>query len=289
MENNNPLLSIVVPISDMAGRLERMKNWIRGIDFNCCEVVLVHDVRDSKTTEELEAFFQEIRNKNLKLISGKWGNPGGPRNNGISVSTGDWIAFWDSDDTPCIENAVNAIKSKSIADVHVGAFETIDSMSGLVTATMYSQTIEDIYINPGIWRFVFKKSILEQLRFPELSMGEDQVFLMRLRLNLREIAFHRTVFYKYVTGNSDQLTSQSRAIKDLSSTILVTANFYQKATLVEKKFVGLMLVKQFGTLLKRESLLEILKTLPMILRSFLNNPVLLTKSVITVIRDIARN
>ena len=289
MGSDNPLLSVVVPISDMAERLDRMKQWIREIDFNYCEVVLVHDVRDNKTTEELDAFQQEIKHQNLKLISGKWGNPGGPRNNGISVSTGDWIAFWDSDDTPCIENVVIALKSKNPVDVHVGAFETIDSSSGLVTATMNSQTVEDLYINPGIWRFVFKKSILEQLRFPELSMGEDQVFLMRLKLKGSQIAFHREVFYKYFTGNSGQLTSQRRAIKDLTLTISATANFYQTSTLIEKKLVGLMLVKQFGTLLKRKSLPEIAKTLPLILRSFLTNPVLLTKSSLTVIRDIARN
>jgi len=289
MGSDNPLLSVVVPISGMAGRLDRMKQWIREIDLSCCEVVLVHDVRDTETTEELDAFFQEIRHQNLKLISGKWGNPGGPRNSGISVSTGDWIAFWDSDDTPCIENVVADIKSKNSVDVHVGAFETIDSFSGRVTATMYSKTVEDLYINPGIWRFVFKKSILEELRFPELSMGEDQVFLMRLKLNGRQIAFHREVFYKYFTGNSGQLTSQKRAIKDLSSTISATVSFYQTSTLIEKKLVGLMLVKQFGTLLKRKSMLEIVNTSPLILRSFLTNPVLLTKSALTVIRDIARN
>lgn len=287
MKSNSPLLSVVVPISGMAGQLDRMKNWIRIIDFKSCEVVLVHDFRDSVTSVELEGFIKEINHHNLKLLTGKWGNPGGARNSGIDASSGEWITFWDSDDSPNTEAVLAALNSGIEAEVHVGGFEIADSISGIIKATFHSESISDIYLNPGLWRMIFKRSILGTTRFPELLMGEDQDFLMKLKLSGKSIAFHETIFYRYFTGNAGQLTSQRDAIKDLNKTILETFKCFRSSTLSEKRLVGLMLVKQFSTLVKRNFSIEIMRSLPLIIYSFMTNPFILTKSTISVLKSFA--
>lgn len=287
MNSNPPLLSVVVPISGMAGRLDRMKNWISTMDFKSCEVILVHDVRDSETSGELEDLIEEINHDNLKLLSGKWGNPGGTRNSGIEESSGEWIAFWDSDDSPNPKAVLAALSSRTKAEVHVGGFEIADSASGMVIATSHSESIAEIYINPGLWRMVFKRSILGTTRFPELLMGEDQVFLMKLKLSGKSIVFHQKIFYRYFIGNVGQLTSQSEAIKDLKTTILGTYKYFRTSTRSEKRLVGLMLIKQFSTLIKRNFSHEIIRTLPLILFAFMRNPFILTNSTISVLKSFA--
>ena len=265
MGDKQILFSVVVPVSKMAGKLNRLSNWLTEIDFEECEVFLVHDIQDIHTGPELEDLIMRQAQPNLKLLSGNWNNPGGPRNFGLSQIQGKWTTFWDSDDLPLVINVLSALKSGSEFDVLVGSFQLIDSTTGNVLRTEVVNELEDIFFNPGIWRMIFKSNLLTDLKFPELRMGEDQIFLLHLQMWDRKIKFSKEIFYQYFRNQSGQLTTQKSAISDLQTTIKITFDFFRKSNSPENLYVGIMLVRQCLTLLKRNPTLGILTSMPVFL------------------------
>ncbi len=286
MENSQPLLSIVIPISVGPGKLERMKSWISEVDFELCEVNLVHDVRDADTHQELDDFVNATKKQNLRLFQGNWGNPGGPRNEGIIQSSGHWIAFWDCDDIPNVRNVLNCLVKNLDADVHVGGFQILDSNSELLIKKTTSRKIQDLYMNPGLWRMIFRREVIGETVFPERLMGEDQNFLMNLRITSMKIDFHQEIFYNYFVGNSNQLTLQPRAIKDLRFSILDTCIYFVNADALERKLVGIMLIKQYLSLMKRNPFLGIFKPSLLMLVAFLRSPLIIIQSITKVFKNL---
>lgn len=265
MGDKQILLSVVVPVSKMAGKLNRLSNWLDELDFQECEVFLVHDIQDIRTGPELEDLIMRRAKSNLKLLSGSWNNPGGPRNFGLSQIQGKWATFWDSDDLPQVVNVLRALKSGSEYDVLVGSFQLVDSTTGNVLRTEVVKELEDIFFNPGIWRMIFKSNLLMDLKFPELRMGEDQLFLLDLKIYDKKIKFSNEIFYQYFRNHPGQLTAQKSAISDLQTTIKITFDIFRKSNSPENLYVGIMLVRQCITLLRRNPALGSLTSMPVFL------------------------
>jgi hypothetical protein len=68
--------------------------------------------------------------------------------------------------------------------------------------------------NPGIWRFAFKKALMNEVKFQDFSMGEDLIFLSRNVSNIHEVFRWNAVVYSYSTGDKRSLTSNRRKFGD---------------------------------------------------------------------------
>lgn len=74
----------------------------------------------------------------------------------------------------------------------------------------FSKTVR----NPGIWRWAFKRPIIDGVFFPKLLMGEDQVFLANLNVNWLKVYRAKENVYDYIQGNPSQLTASRLAVND---------------------------------------------------------------------------
>ena len=124
---NEPLLTIISPVTLMAGRLNRLSTWLRDIESSDVEVILIHDYRDQATADELIEIIARYKSGRLKLIEGNYGSAGMARNAGLNIATGRWIAFWDSDDLPEALVVVNTIEE--------GDFDGLDCLIGKFSMT----------------------------------------------------------------------------------------------------------------------------------------------------------
>ena len=69
-------LSVIVPISKMAGKLGSLKSWVKEAIKNDVQVILVHDYRDQETSDELSEFVRQVDSYAIAFIEGKFGAPG---------------------------------------------------------------------------------------------------------------------------------------------------------------------------------------------------------------------
>jgi glycosyltransferase involved in cell wall biosynthesis len=249
----SPTLSIVIPVTKMAGRLQNLRNTLSTVDWNRCEVLLMHDVQDIYTSPELEELKSTYECSSLFLYEGSWGNPGSARNFGLEKSSGHWIVFWDSDDLGISTNVLRAIDDYKDADIVIGGFRVFDIDSGITRNHNSPAHILELAYNPGLWRVVFARKKIQELRFPEYLMGEDQVFLARCENLGLEHKFYNAMFYVYFKSIPNQLTSNPKALKEIEKAIKDIHNLLNEAVGRTDSFMLLMLIRQVITYLKVNS------------------------------------
>ncbi|MDD5617772.1 MAG: glycosyltransferase family 2 protein [Candidatus Omnitrophica bacterium] len=95
-DTNKPLFSIIIPTFNCADYLKRALNSVTKQTFKDFEVIICDDGSVDNTKEVVDSFNKKITIK--YLFDKNWGGPARPRNNGIRVAEGEFIAFLDSDD-----------------------------------------------------------------------------------------------------------------------------------------------------------------------------------------------
>ena len=296
---HTPLLSVITPISNMAGKLARLELWLSTILKSDSEVILIHDITDEMTGLELERLFQKHKDMNIQLLQGRFGGPGSARNVGIEMAKGRWISFWDSDDEPNVNNFLKMVEkaNSTTCEIIIGGFITRSERTNQERKEdLFSNNLADnldrVAFNPGIWRMAFRRSFLGENRFPFSRMGEDQLLLANLNFYNSKIDFYNDSVYYYITGNPNQLTANSAAISDLKE---VAKTFLQKISLTprsESTYLAIMFIRQCLTLLKRGRFDVRLLSIWLLLRYFflaLFGRVKVVSPLLTIFKSVQKN
>lgn len=218
LEKSDFLLSIIIPVAKKTSDLSNLEKSIQdnyqlpGIEF-----VIVEDGPADQSNSHLDRIRTIFTSKNVKFLSVNCGNPGGTRNFGYENSRGARIMFWDADDVGDLRNMLSEV-NESTADIIVSQYQT-RSISNELISTSETNGVVSLALNPGIWRLIFRTEVVSEIRFPTLSMGEDQVYILEAIQNSNEISFSELITYQYFTGNPNQLTNQRRKMQDLARTM----------------------------------------------------------------------
>lgn len=222
----NLILSVVVPVYSETENLENLRSWLKSSDLSHLQVILVVDSPREKFSREVSALEIYAGSPNVEIHHVNFGSPGETRNLGIGCAKSEWIAFWDCDDLPVVDEFVRMVQSASGAGASacLGSFE-VHGINNVKQNDLRpgKRTSRNFYlqlaINPGIWRFAFKRSLISGLKFPSFRMGEDQAFLAQV-LNKQDLPLqHKAVVYKYILGNPNQLTKNYSAISELTDSL----------------------------------------------------------------------
>jgi glycosyltransferase involved in cell wall biosynthesis len=216
------LLSVLVPIKNMSGRLTNIEIWLQRISHYNSEVIFIVDSSSDETFSDLNTIVDSNNYEKVKIIKGNFGGPGDARNFGIAQATGEWVAFWDSDDNPNVDAFVNMINNAQQAgkQIAVGDWRKVNSNLEISQAQFKKKYDFNLLFflktvrNPGIWRWAFKRRIIDGVYFPNLLMGEDQVFLANLNIDWLKVYRDKENVYDYIQGNPSQLTSSHLAVND---------------------------------------------------------------------------
>ena len=268
LPDDSKQLSVVCPVSNMAGRLERLQEWLEHIDFHSTQVIIVHDKRDENTGKELRSIISKINSPALIMQEGIFGTAAGARNAALSNCTGKWICFWDSDDQPNYHLILKGLDQ--FYDVIIGEF-SIEMPTGSIAKVAHGsnakQSLSRVSFNPGLWRMVFRAEVIKQLTFPEIEMGEDQCFLAQLDWNSLRTKFVDEVYYNYFSGWENQTTGAGK-----SRLPLVASMRFLQLQLKERKgkeeFIRNMASRQFFTLFKSRGIYPKLLSLNEFLKLF---------------------
>jgi glycosyltransferase involved in cell wall biosynthesis len=264
LEVSQVQISIIVPITQMHGRLGELTDWLTRIDFQLIEVILVHDKQDELTGIDLNQL-NEIYPK-IKIIEKHLMSAGLARNVGIEASIGNWIVFWDSDDIPhvtTLQTFVAKLKPNEI-DAYIYNYQL--NNQGFITS-VNSHTIKDLAINPGIWRMIFSRKLIANITFPSFPLGEDQFFLAQLELPIRRVQFNDECLYTYKFGVPGQASSKGSNLPKLKKSIDALEILRRQQKGVSYEFSSILYWRQVMTLLKRGTLVMKGLSLTLILKN----------------------
>lgn len=269
-------ISVVIPVANFTlhrNNITEIISMARSIE---AEVILVLDCASSAENIKAQKIFVREGN-DLQIISVDCSNPGGSRNAGKEKASGDWITFWDCDDQPEAGEVKNLIQEATELnlDVALGRFNFLntDSKNNEISRKksrrlLFADWQIIVGLNPGIWRFVFRKSRIEGIDFPDLLMGEDQVFLARFFSQDIGVHLSTRTIYNYRIGQGSQLTKNSEALKDKSIAVNILrsefendrANFSEfKLSLLLKMSLSICIDKAFQPMVRAKSFLLVLK------------------------------
>jgi glycosyltransferase involved in cell wall biosynthesis len=283
-------LTIVIPVSSMAGKLTNLRLTLGTCIAYPINIVLVHDVCDEETGPELRKIVKALKSDQIKVIEGRFGSPGVARNAGIEIAKTDWLGFWDSDDLPNVDGFMNMLHEaiNASAEISIGGIST--TIYGNERETNYhpafaihdDQDLFNLALMPAFTRMIFKRSIIELPAFPPLSMGEDLIFLARIRLLDRKILIFNQNVYLYILGFPGQLTESRSKLKQVEKAWhLIYLEMIQSHGPM-RKYLLFQLYRIFGATIKYAGRSD-LQMLRKMISIFITSPLLSKKIIFHII------
>jgi len=250
--NTSILLSAIIPVGGFPNGDSVLKSWIQTPLPSGLEVILVLDSEDEAVKKNLQDIVDLDTENKISLQVSHFRNPGSTRARGLESAQGKWVCFWDADDLPDVKTIWRNILSAetSTTDVIIGNYRTRNYVSKIEKEIRHSprDNFMQVYLNPGLWRFIFKSSLISNVQFPPLRMGEDQVFLFRALEKTKRVEFSDDVFYNYYQYSEGQLTKSQNISTDLMAARDLCKELYASS---HNKYLLAAIIKQNLTLLKR--------------------------------------
>jgi hypothetical protein len=270
--NDKPLLTVVLPISKMYGRMEKFENTIKNLsDFHSIELRVVHDIQDEFTSVDINRILQENPNPRIKFHQGHFGSAALARNFGMYQIDSDWLMFWDSDDDPHVSeiyNYLNNCKGED-CDLFIGSF-TLKRNSGAYSERKPKNNYLGFGLNPGIWRCIFRVSKLHDLKFRNYKVAEDQLFILDFLAVSECLKFSPQNFYSYFVGDQNQTTGNLENLSELHLAAVDTLKMFSRVTKKFKFLVIIMFVRQAITYLTRYSGISFARKATNLFKAILN-------------------
>jgi glycosyltransferase involved in cell wall biosynthesis len=219
--DTKPELSVIIPITKIAGNVLNLEKSLKGCFGLNIEVILVHDIQDAESAGAIQEVLCDLQVSAFPLIiltEGEFGNPGAARNHGLSQAHSEWVTFWDADDVaiPSAYLELRSLVEQKGCSIGIGQFVRIESRTGKRELSKLTEkaTSLEIALDPGFWRIVYKSSIAKRTFFPKLRIGEDLVYLIQNKALEESRVISDTVIYEYHLGVANQLTSSPSSFND---------------------------------------------------------------------------
>jgi glycosyltransferase involved in cell wall biosynthesis len=248
------LITVIVPLHNMADRLSNLFLWLREADRLNFQVILVCNKCSDDTKSQLEKFINTWELKNALIVECEEIGPGNARNYGKIYTEGKFTLFWDSDDIGYPQKVIEIIHEAEGADALVANYSINmqNEASELGRISEYSFTTKNDFMNnPGLWRIIFKSEAIQEINFGISRMGEDQVFISRFLATNPSLKFSHTYIYRYFIGIPNQLTSVKVNMDGLSLSLSEIKNTMLLAPLQYLTTIATFFIKMCLTGMKR--------------------------------------
>lgn len=218
-----PKLSIIVPGYNVEQYISDCLDSIVDQTFTDYEVILVDDGSPDKTGDIMDEYASKY--EKFRVVHTLNGGLSVARNRGLAISTGEYIAFVDSDDILLPDSYELLVSSldKNGADIAIGGVERFDSKRK-VRSFLHKNAIHDTILGTSIkehpelvydttvWNKVYKKSLImvNNLLFPEGVFYEDIAFTLEAHLLAKKVNIIDSIVYKWRWREGDNRSLTQR-------------------------------------------------------------------------------
>ena len=231
LEVGNSLLTIVVPVHNMSGRLANLSKWLDDAHTQNVKVILVHDKSEDSTGIELLELLESKNSHNFSLLEADAQSPGLARNCGLEIVDTPWFSFVDSDDFVYVSSILKLLKETELSDceIGIGSYVSSDLRFGQETVVQPPAAKKDalplhLAKKMGLWRLVLSTSSFGDIRFTDHRMGEDYLYANLVLNRTSRIFIGSQIVYKYFYGGNSNLTSNHSVMSDMIGIIELIKN-----------------------------------------------------------------
>lgn len=214
-----PLVTIIIPVYNTAKYLKTCLNSVINQTYKNIEIIIIDDCSPDKANIILKEYEQSFRN--IKVIHNQI-NLGlaATRNIGLEKAQGDFILFIDSDDyidITTVEKMINLVKEYHIDLVQFDYTNILGPIKLEKKQVKEKPFIEDISKSPNLlldktghcWRNFYNHSLIEELKFPEGVIYEDNAFTYPTLTKAGKILRFKKVLY-YYRRNLNSITIKNK-------------------------------------------------------------------------------
>lgn len=207
-------VSIIVPVYQVEKYIRQCVDSILAQTFTDFELILVDDGSKDQSGKICDEYAG--MDKRVKVIHQKNSGVASARNHGIACANGKYVCFVDADDwieETMITKCIFQIKAKD-ADVlrhgHIMELwkdekcvseekKDAPNFTKILTHDQIAKEMEAFWLNCSnyVWNYFFKKEAIGQIRFPEIKISEDHVFVLEVLENCKKICFLSENIYHY--------------------------------------------------------------------------------------------
>ncbi len=190
----SPLVSIIIPVYNATAYVSACLESLLAQRYQNLEIICVND----GSTDDSAKILQNLSNvdSRITLLSQSNQGPSCARNTGLSIASGEYVYFLDSDDKldkTMVERCV-AILEKSQADIVAFDIQTVDETGrGFQAFEQRNQLFRDGEVISGldflwresevskqtaVWSYFFRRKLIEanKIRFYPHIIHEDELF-----------------------------------------------------------------------------------------------------------------
>lgn len=259
MKNNQPLVSINIPVFKCEKFIIRCLESVKNQTYKNLEIVLVNDCTPDNSMLLVDRFQKENPLLNVKIINHEQ-NSGLSvvRNTGITVSAGEYIYFLDSDDEiteDCIQVLVdNVLKTNAqivIAQNRwINTFDNTTKDFGFPTLSdkkYYDNNIEifSVYSNGGFpsssWNKLINREFIikNEVYFVPGLFAQDELWFFHLLLKTETLAIIDDITYLYYLHGESVIFNRKKKNFENFLTILeyFTQAYRDEQNMVLKKLI----------------------------------------------------
>ena len=238
----SPLFSVVIPTYNSAPYIERALHSVFSQEEKNFELLVSDDGSTDATIKIAEHFLAHLKSANAKIIKNHHKGPGAARNRGVLGSSGEWIAFLDSDDQ-WRPNKLAAVKNfiSKYPKVDLWCHNEMTAKNGIEIPSAYQNSF-DATVEPFLSLYrknalstsavTVRRSFLMETNLFDETLPSAQDYDLWLRLSQRgKIEFIPEVLGQYLVRNHSISSHISRRLGCL---ITIGGRYYSDLKKVSK-------------------------------------------------------
>ena len=241
-------VSCIIPAYNAEATLPALLESLQDMVYDNMEIIVVNDGSTDGTWDVI----QEWQKKDPKIvpINKENGGVGSARNAGLDAATGDFVCFFDADDTVyrgAVKRHVRRMSKEGVVmsigetmSVHMNEEHIMKSTVRLGENTNIRKYTKSLNWSNSVWNKCFRRDLIEKnhLRFNDTTHAEDALFLFQyIHSTDGIIAGIPALVYRYVKRSYRDEESLSKRI-DMTAIDGIESNVRQIVALVDKSIAA---------------------------------------------------
>ncbi len=241
---STPLISVIVPVYNVEDYLKDCMESILCQSYTNLQIILVNDGSTDKSGILCDQYAE--RDSRVRVIHKRNGGLSDARNAGLDIAEGNYIIFTDSDDflhRDCLkiqyENLVQADADIAICDyqIHYAGQTIVNSLTNQINIVEGQGITAQLYENPGMlivaWNKLYKRFLLEGIRYPVGRLHEDEAVIHEILVRCRRIVLTDAKLYYYrQRENSIMGQDSDKSVQDAVYAYQRRISFFAKQNMI---------------------------------------------------------